>query len=343
MTSTPANHPTNKPPDQQTTGQPTRIELPFNDAAGSVNAYLFIEPETVLIDTGLKSEASWAILQAGLAAEGLSVADLARVVITHPHVDHFGQAGMIAARSNAEIWIADLGLPWLLDFRAQWRERLAYYRDELMRPLGLSQELIDVIISYMTELERACDPVPAGRVTTFPVGGTLLLGGMSWQVIHTPGHASMQTCFYQPETGQFLSADMLLARAPTPMVERPANGAARVPSLPLFLQSLDRVEALDITVVYPGHGEPFSNHRPVIQGQRRRIQARKAECLQLITAGHHTAASLLDQMYGAYPLQYRFVGLWMIVGYLDLLKADKLVAERVVNGVWHYHPVNTIQ
>ena len=322
---------------------PIRIELPFDDTAGSVNAYLFAEPEPVLIDTGVKSEASWEILQASLADHGLSIGDLARVVITHPHVDHFGQAGMIATHSDAEIWIAEQGLPWLLDFRAQWQERLDYYRDALMRPLGLSEETIAIITGYMTQLEHACDLVPAERVVTFPVGGTLPLGGRSWQVIHTPGHASMQTCFYQPETRQFLSADMLLARAPTPMVERPADGAARVPSLPQFLQSLDLVEALDIDVVYPGHGEPFNAHRQVIQRQRQRIQTRTAECLQLIGAGHDTAAVLLDEMYGAYPMQYRFVGLWMIVGYLDLLKADGLVEERLINGVWRYYPVNSVQ
>ena len=322
---------------------PIRIELPFDDAAGSVNAYLFTEPEPVLVDTGLKSEASWTMLQAGLAAASLSVADLARVVITHPHVDHFGQVGMIAAYSDAEIWIADLGLSWLLDFRAQWQERLDYYRDALMRPLGLAEETISAITGYMIQLERACDPVPAERVVTFPVEGTLTLGSLSWQVMHTPGHASMQTCFYQPETRQFLSADMLLPKAPTPMVERPADGARREPSLPQFLHSLDRVEALDIEVVYPGHGAPFGNHRQVIQQQRRRILARTAACLQLIEAGHDTAAEILNEMYGTYPIQYRFVGLWMLIGYLDLLKADGLVEERMIDGVWRYYPVNSKQ
>lgn len=337
------NNPTNKPPNQQATHQPIRIELPFDDAAGSVNAYLFIEPEPVLVDTGAKSAASWAALRARLSEHGLSVADLARVVITHPHVDHFGQAGMIAAQSNAEIWIADLGLPWLLDFSAQWRERLDYYRDALLRPLGLTDETIDVIIGYMNQLELACDPVPAGRVVTFPVGGTLHLDGMRWQVIHTPGHASMQTCFYQPDTRQFLSADMLLARAPAPMVEQPADGATREPSLPQFLQSLDVVESLNIDVVYPGHGEPFGDHRQLIERQRQRIQARTAECLQLITQGYHTVAALVDHMYAAYPVRFRFAGLWMLIGYLDLLKADGLVDERLVNGVWHYYPVISVQ
>ena len=85
--------------------KPVRIELPTDFAIGPVNAYLFTEPEPILIDTGVKSEASWAALMAGLAAHGLWVTDLQRVMITHPHVDHCGQAARLAAESGALVEI----------------------------------------------------------------------------------------------------------------------------------------------------------------------------------------------------------------------------------------------
>ena len=34
---------------------------------------------------------------------------VSRVIITHPHVDHFGQAGLIAAHSDAQVWVSSLG------------------------------------------------------------------------------------------------------------------------------------------------------------------------------------------------------------------------------------------
>ena len=46
---------------------PIRLELPTGFEFGTVNAYLFAEPEPVLVDTGLKTEAGWSALQAGLA------------------------------------------------------------------------------------------------------------------------------------------------------------------------------------------------------------------------------------------------------------------------------------
>lgn len=317
--------------------KPIQIELPTGLEVGPVNAYLFPEPEPVLVDTGLRSEASWTALEEGLATQGLTVADIERVVITHPHVDHCGQAGAIAANSEAEIWIADLGLPWLLNFPAMWAKRLAYYRQVIFPRAGLDSDMAELILTNMAALAATVESLPPGRLNSFGLNDTLILGGEPWQVIHAPGHASMQTCFYQPDRGHFLSADMLLALAPMPIVERPAEGMERVPGLPQFLDSLERVEALDIGTVYPGHGQPFTDHRALIKRQRDRIQMRKRECLSLIESGYHTIGQMVNSMYGEYPPQFRFAGVWMLIGYLDLLKGEGLVEEQLVDGVWHYH------
>ncbi len=69
-------------------------------------------------------------------------------------------------------------------------------------------------------------------------------------------------------------------------------------------------------------GAPFRQHREVIQRQRARIIERKNECLAWIRAGYATAAELVDKMYAHRPVELRFAGLWMLIGYLDLLKME---------------------
>lgn len=318
---------------------PVRIALPTGLQVGDVNVYLFPEPEPVLVDTGIRSQESWEALQFGLAAHDLRVDDLSRVIITHAHVDHYGQAGTITAHSDAYVWIADVGAPWLLAPEARWQRRLDYYRAEFLPRVGLPAETAEMIVLGMQTVAAQSDPIPAERVHTFAADGTLQLGGMAWQVLHTPGHASMQTCFYQPETRQLLSADHLLSVTPTPVVEAPPKGTReRAPALPQFLHSLERVEVLDVDTVYPGHGRPFDNHREVIARQRERIRQRTAECLHWIEAGVHTPAELLDKMYAHRPAQLRFAGLWMLIGYLDLLVADGAVERHTEDGVWRYCP-----
>ncbi|MBP6788750.1 MAG: MBL fold metallo-hydrolase [Candidatus Promineofilum sp.] len=316
--------------------EPIRIELAIGWSMGSVNAYLFTHPEVILVDAGVKSEACWAELVDGLAANGVAVGDISRVVVTHPHVDHFGLAGRIVAESDATVWISELGAPWLTAMPAMWAARVAYYRRDLLPPVGLPPETNETIVRGMKGLAASADPVPAERVVTFHPNGLLQMGGLGWQVIHTPGHAAAQTVFYQPHTRQLLSADMLLAVTPAPVIDHPAPGERRAPALPLFLRSLAAMEALAVDTVHPGHGRPFGDHREVIARQRARIMGRKAVCLDLIRVGRATIPELLDAMYAHQPPESRVAGLWMLMGYLELLTADGVIVEQVIGGVNHY-------
>ena len=317
--------------------EPIRLELPTDLGVGPVNAYLFTQPEVVLVDAGIKTDACWEALVDGLAARGLAPADVARVVITHTHVDHYGLAGRLVAESDATVWVSELGAPWLSAADDKWQERLVYYRDDFLRRLGLPAEMVAKLLSDMIRLTTLVDPVPEERIVPFHLNGVLQMGGATWQVVHTPGHASMQTVFHQPQTRQLLSADMLLAVTPTPVVEQPPPGAGRrVPALPLFVRSLDVVEALEATMIYPGHGRPFTDPRRVIARQRQRIGQRRAECLDFVRAGLSRVPELLDAMYAHQPPATRLAGLWMLVGYLDLLIEDGLVIQEEHNDVWHY-------
>ena len=304
-----------------------------------MNVYLFTDPEPVLVDAGIKSAESWEALQTGLAQHGLTVLDLSRIIITHAHIDHFGQAGTIVAHSDADVWISDLGAPWLLALDERWARRAAYYRDHFLPATGLPAVTREMIIAGLKSMADQRDPIPAQRIHAFRKDGTLQMGGNPWQVLHTPGHASMQTCFYQPQTRQLLSADMLLAITPVPIVESPPEGSVeRMPALPKFMQSLDMIESLDIDLVLPGHGRPFHHHQVVIQRQRERIYKRKDECQRWIESGLITPADLLEKMYAHRPIQFRFAGLWMLMGYLDLLEAEGAVERKTIKGVWHYVP-----
>lgn len=318
---------------------PIRIELPTGLDVGSVNVYLFPTPEPVLIDAGVDSDESWAALQAALAEHGLTAADLHQVIITHAHVDHFGGAWRVAHHGRAQIYVADLGYDWLVDPRQQWLQRTNFYADEFLAQCALSGPLQQMAAAYMQWQADTAVAIDPSRVTPFYVGDWLQMGGLPWQVLHMPGHASHQTCFYQPQSQQLIAADMLLHKTPTPVVEDPPPGQPRQPALPIFLESLARLEALPIQIAYPGHGREITEPLPLMQQQRARIHARKNETLALIQQGNRTVADLLEKLYGHYPVQTRLTGLWMLVGYLDLLKAENRIVEEVIDGAWHYTAV----
>lgn len=315
---------------------PIQIPLPIPYAVGPVNSYLFIEPEPTLIDCGVSSDDSWHALTMALDQHQLTIADIRRVIITHAHVDHMGMAGKIVAHSPAQIWVAAMNYDWAVHLPQKWQRRMDFM-GSVIRRFGLSAEQQQAILGGMARTPILWDVVPAERVVTFPVDGQIDIGGQPWQVIYTPGHSNTQTCFYQPESRQFLAADMLLPVTPTPVIEEPLDGSnERIPGLPLFLESLALVETLDMDQVYPGHGEIFTDHRALIQRQRARIHQRKEECLALIRNGLQTFPELFTAMYGQHPYADRFSALGMLVGYLDLLVAEKAVVMWEENGVYHY-------
>ncbi len=316
--------------------KPIRIELPNEQQVAPVNVYLFTEPEPVLLDTGTNAATDQAALQAGLAAHGLAVSDLKRVIISHAHDDHFGPAATIAAHSDAAIWVSELAYEWLVDTPTMWQKRIVYYQDIFLPQTGLPEEMRQMVLDFMAYSAETAVSVPRERTKVYPVDAALEMGGLTWQTLYTPGHASHQTCYYQPETRQLLSSDMLMPTTPTPVVERPSSGIKHVPGLPQFLSSLDLIESLDIEIVYPGHGEPFANYREIINKQRSRIFQRKAECLDCVRQGCDTVVSLVQKMYGRRSVSIQFAGLWMVIGYLDLLLADGAVVVEEVDGVLRY-------
>lgn len=318
---------------------PTLIPLPTGLPVGAVNVYFFPSPVPTLIDTGLKSPESLEALKTSLQTIGYSLNDLQRIIISHPHVDHFGMAAQIAAYNTAELLVFEPTIPLLTDFPRSWRLRGEYYLNVLFPKLNLSDSISAPIGEYYDMIELTADPLPAERVVPVRAGEWLELGDRQWQILHTPGHSEHLTCYYQPETRQFISTDMLLAQTPTPIIEPPADRTPEYrPSLPQFLESLTRIDALGIDVVYPGHGEIFYDVHDLILHQKDRIQRRKEECFQHVQAGVKEVETLLLKMYPYYPPQFRFAALWMLLGYLDLLRAEGKVLRVERGGRWEYLP-----
>ena len=313
---------------------PIRIELPIPFAVGPVNAILIPGPEPVLVDTGLKLPDCQAALEKGLAEQGLNMEDLKKIVITHAHVDHAGMAAYLAKRSGAEVWVNELSYQWIADLPKMWDERIDIL-DRVTKLGGLPDELRQKGNASMRGITAMWESVPEKYLRRFPINGTIEMGGADWQVIYAPGHTITQTCFYQPEQKWLISADMLLHKAPTPVIDADENGK-RVRGLPKFMEMLDQFEAMEISITYPGHGDLIHDHREVIQRQRARIEMRKNEVLDLVAAGHKTIQEITNVMYAHYPLAARSSGFGMVIGYLDLLMDEEAVRRETVDGVWHF-------
>ncbi|MFK7802691.1 MAG: MBL fold metallo-hydrolase [Anaerolineae bacterium] len=321
--------------------KPVRIELPTPFAIGSVNAWLFTEPEPVLVDCGQKTPDCIEALIAGLAEHGLKIADLKKIVITHAHVDHAGLAGYLSENCDAEFWVSEYAWDWVCDLETQWNARTEFMHGVALKG-GMPPEAVEKLSAGMARIFSIWESVPVDRMVRFTTRTKLLMGGARWDVIYAPGHTTSQTCFYQPESGMLISADMLLHIAPVPVIERlpktnPDGTVSRAPGLLQYMRSLDTFYALEATSVYPGHGGEFKEpHRKMIDRQRDRINKRKEQCFGLVVAGNSTIMGLTDIMYAHFPEDSRITGFAMVLGYLDLLIDDGRISQVELDGVWQF-------
>lgn len=131
---------------------------------------------------------------------------------------------------------------------------------------------------------------------------------------------------------------MFLALAPMPIVsEDPDHPGLPVPALKQWLQSLDRLRQLELSTIYPGHGPTFDKAKQVMERQLKRIDMRKQECYEAIKSGLSTAYDINREMYSYQKLPPDFSGLFMTLGYLDLLVSENRIEVKTVNNVSKYY------
>ncbi len=297
---------------------PIRIDLPTMFGMKSVNSYLFTGPEVTIVDCGEDTNANYQALEEGLRQQGLKVADIKRIVITHSHIDHIGMANRIVEASGARVYVPEYAYDWAVNLDEVRDERLNVIMDTLIE-FGVTAEsqMYKTFEMVFKGFGKNWTALPKEKVEAFPMNGTIELGGVNWEVIHVPGHCINQVSFYQPESRDYISADALIKITPTPVIDPQIDAPhKRNKGLQTMIKTLQKIGEMDIDWVHPGHYESFQNHKELVDHQLNRIQMRKNECYEWIGKGVNGIEALLKKMYGK---RFPTVAFPMMVGYLDLL------------------------
>lgn len=315
-----------------------RIEVPTPFAVGPVNAYLIEGLEPALVDTGPLTEKAFLALERGLRDLGYGFSDLRRIVITHPHSDHSGLVGLVAAASGGAVLTHRLNRPSMEDYEGEWKRRRAFFRS-FFQSHGVPDEWLDVMDRGSAFFRKYGGPASVHGV--LEDGESVRLGDHEWEVLLTPGHTAGHICLYQPKFGALLSGDHLLPEiSSNPTLEPPEPGSQeRSPSLVGYLNSLRRIEALEVDNVFPGHGEPFSDFDEVIRSRLDHHEQRKEKIAGLLTAGGATLYEVCRELFPRLSQGEYFLGLSETLGHLELLEAEGRVKTATREGVIVYSPI----
>jgi len=242
----------------------------------NANSIVLLQPgHNVVVDTGYSSHAYQTLALLRLQ-EHLGDEPVQLVVNTHCHSDHMGGNALLARTYGCPVAVPEgegrLIREW--DTRALWLD----YADQHAERFAVDEELV--------------------------AGSRYGWGGLSWEAIAAPGHDMGALVFYCEAERLLISGDALWE-----------NGFGVVlPDQPGALEAargtLDRIAALGVSLVIPGHGQPFTGITSALDRCYQRVEAFKADSARM--ARHALKVMLMFTL-----LERRRLPLSTLSGYLD--------------------------
>ncbi|MER7462323.1 MBL fold metallo-hydrolase [Streptomyces sp. NPDC097981] len=207
----------------------------------NINAYLLLGRQPVIVDAG--TPGSGRRIHEQVAAHGVDPTNVALIIVTHGHIDHFGSAAELHRLTGAPVagHIADLG-----PFRTG-RVREPYL------PTGPMGRLM----ARNKDLHVQAEPFEPDVLVTGETG--LEDFGIAARIMPTPGHTAGSVSVLTDQ-GDLVAGD-LIANSFFGLVRgRPANPPFHDDPL-LNLASLRRMLDLNPTRLHVGHGTPLEPDR----------------------------------------------------------------------------------
>ncbi len=255
----------------------------------------------------LEDGAGWAIIDCGVAtdetrslwerilAERTNGRPVSRVLVTHCHPDHAGNADWLTKRLDAPLWMSQAEF---LTAHA-WRDDAAGYTHAnwvaFARANGLGEAEVSAQEIRGSRYKRMVPEFPRSYHRILD-GDAITVGSRTWQVVMGYGHAPEHVSLYCAELDVFISGDMLL-----PKISTNVSVSSVSPGddpLGQFLDSLARYRGLlsERTLVLPSHGLPFRGAHERITQLEEHHRMRLAE-LEEACAEPRSAAELIATMF----------------------------------------------
>ena len=202
-----------------------RMPLPF--ALDHINLWLLADPDDgfTLVDCGIGDAATRALWERH-AATTLAARPIRRIIATHCHPDHVGNAAWLAARFDAPVAMTHAEFLTAHAIRDEHSGYSLAATADLFRRHGMTADQLAQLRERGNGYRRLVPELP----TVFDrlLDGDLRnAGGTTWRIVEGHGHSPEHASLYSAERGVLIAGDMLLPRISTNVsvwaVERDGN------------------------------------------------------------------------------------------------------------------------
>lgn len=258
-----------------------KMEIPLpRSPLKALNSYLIKAKErSLIIDTGWNHQECMQAMSSNLK---LLNVDLSKTdfFITHLHADHIGLVGKLATDTSTVYFNQREDSIVNSDSSEgvrRWQKLDAFY----IRNGFPAEELKKSIENHPG---RQYNLKERFNFRILKEGDTIQIGEYSFRCIETPGHSPGHMCLYEPNKKILIAGDHVLSNI-TPNI---MFWLEMEDSLGEYLANLEKIYALDVDLVLPGHRSIWNDHRKRIKELQEHHQARLKEVIAALEDGEKT-------------------------------------------------------
>ena len=301
-----------------------RMPLPF--ALDHINLWLLAERDGwTVVDCGYGNATTRELWEAHFA-KTLEGRPVTRIIATHFHPDHLGNARWLMERFGCPVVMTQAEF---LTAHAVLEQRATHSHADtcaLFAAHGMAPDYVAALVARGNHYRRGVPEVP-GRFERMLHGDDVAAGGTAWRIICGHGHSPEHASLHSPARGLLISGDMLLPRISTNVSVAPAEPDGD--PLTRFLDSIAAIALLPPeTLVLPSHGLPFRGIALRVAQLRSHHSDRLAELVDAISAAGApvSASDMVPVLFRReLDLQQRFFAMGEAIAHL--------------NHLWHRHGI----
>ena len=266
------------------------LSMPLPFALDHINLWLAEDEDGwTVIDTGIGNPETRTLWEKILGSRKIK-----RVIVTHYHPDHAGNAAWLCQRYGVELWMTQ---GEYLTAHAVRTSSAGYTTDAVLsvfRKNGLDQQRASGMGGRGNRYAALVPDFPHSYRRIIE-GDVIIIGGNKWRAMIGHGHAPEHLSLSCESLNTLIAGDMLLSTISTNVSVWSIDPEGD--PLRLFLDSIARYRDLPADVlVLPSHGKPFRGAHERVEQLEHHHQERLGELIQSLKKPQ-SAAELLTVLF----------------------------------------------